>query len=142
MRLQSAIFTVEDTLAGHEDAAKVLSILKMEGVWLYAVTALAREDAERILRETGTAEDFRGLLTAGETHCPLDKGEIYAKAMRRLRSEQRDTIVFAGRLAGLRAAKRAGFRTAAVAGAADAAEWEEMCREAAETVENYRDFLA
>lgn len=142
MRLQSAIFTVEDTLAGRDGVGKVLSILKMEGVWLYGVTALTRADAERLLRETGTAELFRGVLTAAETGCPLTDGRIYEKAMRRLRSEKRDTIVFAGRLENLRGAKEAGFRTAAVAGAADADEWEAMKREADESVENYHDFLA
>ena len=43
MRLQSAIFTLPDALldggALRPGADKVLSILKMESVWLYAVTA-------------------------------------------------------------------------------------------------------
>ena len=43
MRLQSAIFTFPDALldggALRPGADKVLSILKMESVWLYAVTA-------------------------------------------------------------------------------------------------------
>lgn len=44
MRLQSAIFTLPDALLDggvlRPGADKVLSILKMESVWLYAVTAL------------------------------------------------------------------------------------------------------
>ena len=32
MRLQSAIFSIEDALVGHAGVDKVLSILKMEGV--------------------------------------------------------------------------------------------------------------
>ena len=43
MRLQSAVFTLEDTLFTPDDAAregldKALSLFKMEGVWLGAVT--------------------------------------------------------------------------------------------------------
>ena len=125
MRLQSAVFVIEETLPGREDAGKVLSILKMEGVWMYGVTALERAEAERALADAGLAD-----------------AKLYEKAMRRLRSEPRDTIVFAGRLDSLRAAKAAGLRTAAVRGAADADEWAAMCAEAGEIVERYADFLA
>ena len=142
MRLQSAVFVIEETLPGREDAGKVLSILKMEGVWMYGVTALERAEAERALADAGLADCFRGLLTAREAMCTLADAKLYEKAMRRLRSEPRDTIVFAGRLDSLRAAKAAGLRTAAVRGAADADEWAAMCAEAGEIVERYADFLA
>lgn len=142
MRLQSAIFTIEDTLAGHDDAGKVLSILKMEGVWLYAVTELSRDEAELLLHNAELADCFRGILTTKEAGCSLADGRIYEKAMRRLRSTLRDTIVFTGHLSSLRAAKGALFRVAAVAGAAGAAEWDEMKVEASEVVERYADFLA
>ena len=53
MRLQSAIFTLPDALldggALRPGADKVLSILKMESVWLYAVTALDRTEAQALL---------------------------------------------------------------------------------------------
>ena len=142
MRLQSAIFLIEDTLLNREGADKVLSILKMEGVWMYAVTGLSREDAEEKLRKSGLSEYFRGILTEEETHCPPDSAEMLERAMRRLRSEQRDTIVFVGRLTALRNAREAGFRAAAVRGAADEAEWAAMRAEADEVVEQYEDFLA
>lgn len=50
MRLQSAIFTLGDTLftpdgAAREGLDKALSLFKMEGVWLGAVTAFSAEDA-------------------------------------------------------------------------------------------------
>ncbi len=140
MRLQSAIFTVEDTLAG-DDADKVLSILKMEGVWLYAVTALPREDAERLLREAGAEDYFRGLLAAPELGCSLGGAELYERAMRRLRSQPRDTIVFTGSPEALRGAKAAGLRVAAVKGAAAEGEWDALRAEADEVVERYADFL-
>ena len=142
MRLQSAIFSVEDSLAGHADADKVLSILKMEGVWLYAVTGLTRADAERTLRELGLFDHFRGVLTASEAACAASDARLFEKAARRLRSAPRDTAVFTGRLGALRNAKAAGFRVAAVKGAADGAEWAAMCAEADEAVERYADFLA
>ena len=142
MRLQSAVFSIEDTLVGHANAGKVLSILKMEGVWMYAVTDMERADAERALRGEGLFDDFRGILTAKEAGCAASDGRIFEKAMRRLRSEPRDTVVFAGRLDALRNAKAAGFRAVAVKGAADADEWAAMRAEADEIVEQYEDFLA
>ncbi|MBE7004920.1 MAG: HAD family hydrolase [Ruminococcaceae bacterium] len=142
MRLQSAIFSIEDALLGREDAEKVLSILKMEGVWLYGVTALEREEAERALREAGLSDYFRGLLTVREALCPLGEGKIYEKAMRRLRSQPRDTVVFTGRLETLRGAKAAGLRVVAVRGAAETEEWAALCAAADEVVERYADFLA
>ena len=56
MRLQSAIFTLPDALldggALRPGADKVLSILKMESVWLYAVTKRRRCCVRRGSRET------------------------------------------------------------------------------------------
>ena len=143
MRLQSAIFVPEEAFGSEtEEEKKVLSLLRMEGVWLYAVTALSREEAEQSLRRLGAEEAFRGILCASETGLSLTDGEIYLRAARRLRSEPEDTVVFAGRTATLRGAKTAGFRTAAVKGAAVAEEWEALRAEADETVERYADFLA
>lgn len=142
MRLQSAIFSLEDTLVGHADADKVLSILKMEGVWMYAVTELSRAEAERRARELGLLDYFRGVLTAQEALCAASDARMFEKAMRRLRSTLRDTVVFTGRLDALRNAKSAGFRVAAVKGMANDAEWAEMCAAADEVVENFTDFLA
>ena len=103
MRLQSAIFTLPDALldggALRPGADKVLSILKMESVWLYAVTALDRAEAQALLRSAGIEGDFRGLLTEREAGCAVCSGTMLEKAMRRLRSQKADTVVFAGTLA-------------------------------------------
>ena len=87
MRLQSAIFTLPDALldggALRPGADKVLSILKMESVWLYAVTALDRAEAQALLRSAGIEGDFRGLLTEREAGCRLqrdDAGKGHAAA--------------------------------------------------------------
>ena len=141
MRLKSAIFGLEDTLPQHADAGKVLSILKMEGVWMYAVTDLERAEAEERLRALGLADYFRGVLTAREAMCAASDARMFEKAMRRLRSTLRDTVVFVGRLDALRNAKAEGFRTAAVRGNQDDADWDAMRAEAEEVVESFSDFL-
>ena len=123
MRLQSAIFTLPDALldggALRPGADKVLSILKMESVWLYAVTALDRAEAQALLRSAGIEGDFRGLLTEREAGCAVCSGTMLEKAMRRLRSQKADTVVFTGTLALVETAKKAGFRAVAVGGAAE-----------------------
>lgn len=139
MRLQSAIFTVEDTLAGAE---KVLTILKMEGVWMYAVSALPRVEAERLLRDTGTADYFRGLLTADEAGCAVSDAALYEKALRRLRSQPREAVVFTGSPEAMHGAKAAGVRAAAVRGAQPDEVWEAMRAAADEVVERWEDYLA
>ena len=131
MRLQSAIFTLPDALldggALRPGADKVLSILKMESVWLYAVTALDRAEAQALLRSAGIEGDFRGLLTEREAGCAVCSGTMLEKAMRRLRSQKADTVVFTGTLALVETAKKAGFRAVAVGGAAEEDEWRRMC---------------
>ena len=104
MRLQSAIFILPDALldggALRPGADKVLSILKMESVWLYAVTALDRTEAQALLRSAGIEGDFRGLLTEREAGCAVCSGTMLEKAMRRLRSQKADTVVFTARAHG------------------------------------------
>ena len=121
MRLQSAIFTLPDALldggALRPGADKVLSILKMESVWLYAVTALDRAEAQALLRSAGIEGDFRGLLTEREAGCAVCSGTMLEKAMRRLRSQKADTVIFTGTFALVETAKKAGFRAVAVGGA-------------------------
>ena len=142
MRLQGAIFSIEDAVLNHEGLDKALSLLKMEGVWLYAVTDMERADAISAVEERREAAYFRGVLTARETGCAADEAKMFEKAARRLRSEPETTAVFAGRPLALRNAKAAGFRTVAVAGAASPEEWAEMKEEADEAVECYREFFS
>lgn len=145
MRLQSAIFTLPDALldggALRPGADKVLSILKMESVWLYAVTALGRAEAQALLRAAGIEGDLRGLLTEDEAGCPAVSEAMLEKAMRRLRSQKADTVVFTGTLAGVETAKAAGFRAVAVGGASGEDEWERMCALADYELPHYEDWL-
>ena len=104
MRLQSAIFTLGDTLftpdgAAREGLDKALSLFKMEGVWLGAVTALSAEDAQKALEKAGLNSYFRFVLTESVALCKADSGTMFERAMKRLHSQKDDTIVFSGSLA-------------------------------------------
>ena len=63
------------------------------------------------------------------------------KAMRRLRSQKADTVVFTGTLALVETAKKAGFRAVAVGGAAEEDEWRRMCALADYKLLHYEDWL-
>lgn len=94
---------------------KVLSLLKMEGVWMYVATATDRHLAEEALGHAGIRDYFRGLVTSAETGAGKDVSpEIYERALRRLRSNKKDTVIFEDALHAIRTAKSAGFRVAAI----------------------------
>lgn len=106
MRLQSAIFTLGDTLftpdgAAREGLDKALSLFKMEGVWLGAVTALSAEDAQKALEKAGLHSYFRFVLTESVALCKADSGTMFERAMKRLHSQKDDTIVFSGSLSAI-----------------------------------------
>ena len=89
MRLQSAIFTLEDTLftpdgAAREGLDKALSLFKMEGVWLGAVTALSAEDAQKALEKAGLNSYFRFVLTESVALCKADSGTMFERAMKQI----------------------------------------------------------
>ena len=93
---------------------RFLSFLKMEGVWMYVATATDRKMAEAGLRHTGLDRYFRGMLTCAEVGKWKEDPEIYERALRRLRSTKKDTVVFEDALYALQTAKNAGFRVAGV----------------------------
>ena len=144
MRLQSAIFTLGDTLftpdgAAREGLDKALSLFKMEGVWLGAVTALSAEDAQKALEKAGLHSYFRFESVA---LCKADSGTMFERAMKRLHSQKDDTIVFSGSLAAIQNAKDAGFRTVAVQGSAGAADWSTMQQLATQSLAQYSELLS
>lgn len=147
MRLQSAIFTLEDTLftpdgAAREDLDKVLSLFKMEGVWLGAVTALRADEAQKALERAGLSSYFRFVLTEDVALCGVDSGTMFERAMKRLHGQKDDTAVFSGSLAAIQNAKNAGFRTVAVQGSAGAADWSTMQQLATQSLAQYSELLA
>ena len=102
---------------------KFLSLLKMEGVWMYVATATDRPLAEAALRHAGIDHYFRGLITVAEVGVgKKESAEIYERAMRRLQSNKKDTVVFEDAFP----AKAAGFRVAAVYDASEEAHQEEI----------------
>ena len=122
MRLQSAIFTLEDTLftpdgAAREGLDKALALFKMEGVWLGAVTALRAEEAQKALERAGLSSYFRFVLTEQVALCKVGSATMFERAMKRLHGQKDDTAVFSGSLAAIEQAGEAGFRTVAVRGA-------------------------
>ena len=99
---------------------KFLSLLKMEGVWMYVATATDRPLAEAALRHAGIDHYFRGLITVAEVGVgKKESAEIYERAMRRLQSNKKDTVVFEDAFHAIQTAKAAGFRVAAVYDAAE-----------------------
>lgn len=116
-----------------------LSILKMEGVWMYVATATDRPLAEAALRTAGIDGFFRGIVTTREAGQEKREGpEVYERALRRLRSNKKDTVVFEDALHALRTAKAAGFRTAAVYDASEP-DQEEMRRLAEYYIRSYEE---
>lgn len=147
MRLQSAIFTLEDTLftpdgAAREGLDKALALFKMEGVWLGAVTALRADEAQKALERAGLSSYFRFVLTEDVALCGVDSGTMFERAMKRLHGQKNDTAVFSGSLAAIQNAKNAGFRTVAVQGSAGAADWSTMQQLATQSLAQYSELLA
>ena len=95
-------------------ADRFLSLLKMEGVWMYVATATDRAQAEAALRRTGLDGYFRGMLTCTEVGRGKDNPLIFEKCLTRLRCRKPACVVFEDSLHALKTAKDAGFRVAAV----------------------------
>ena len=89
---------------------------------MYVATATDRPLAEAALRHAGIDHYFRGLITVAEVGVgKRDSAEIYERAMRRLQSNKKDTVVFEDAFHAIRTAKAAGFRVAAVYDASEEA---------------------
>ena len=94
---------------------KFLSLLKMEGVWMYVATNTDRDLVEAALKHTGLDGYFRGIMTCAEVGAgKKDSPEIYERCMRRLRSTKKDTVIFEDALHAIETAKAAGFRVCGV----------------------------
>ena len=106
---------------------KFLSLLKMEGVWMYIATNTDRDLVEAALQHTGLDGYFRGILTCGEVGVgKKDSPEIYERCLRRLRSTKKDTVIFEDALHAIQTAKAAGFRVCGVYDPSAEADQEEI----------------
>jgi len=98
---------------------KFLSILKMEGVWMYVATNTDKHLAEIALKHTGIRSYFKGVLTCGEVGLgKAESAEIFERCMRRLQSNKKDTVIFEDSLHAIETAAKAGFRICGVYDAA------------------------
>lgn len=121
---------------------KFLSLLKMEGVWMYAATNTDRQLVEPALKRTGLLPYFRGILTCGEVGVGKNESpEIYERALRRLRSNKKDTVVFEDALHAIRTAKAAGFRVAGIYDPSFEADQEEIRRLSDYYIRSYEEMF-
>ena len=82
---------------------------------MYVATATDRHLAQAALRHAGIDGYFRGIVTSADVARGKEESpEIYERAMRRLQSNKKDTVIFEDALHAVRTAKAAGFRVAAV----------------------------
>lgn len=105
MRLQGAVFDGTEALLGTAGVPlpgvkEFLSLMKIEDVWMYLICDGAAAPVRTALEQSGLWNYFRGLLSAEEQgRAPLDP-ELYEKAVRRLRTARRATVLFTAREAG------------------------------------------
>ena len=123
------------------DVDKFLSLLKMQGVWMYVATATDRTQAEAALRHTGLDGYFRGILTCSEVGQGKDQPLIFEKCLTRLRCQKADCVVFEDSLHAVKTAKSADFRVAAVYDAFSEADQPEILSLADYEIHSYREFL-
>ena len=138
-RMEDFYSTAVRTKPGLE---KFLSILKMEGVWMYVATATHRRLTEKALKTAGIDHYFRGIVTSADagTH-KRDSADIYEMAMRRLQSNKRDTVVFEDALYAIRTAKAAGFRVAGVYDVTEEADQPEIQRISDYYIRSYEELF-
>lgn len=119
---------------------RFLSLLKMEGVWMYLATATDRAQAEAALTRCGLRDYFRGILTCSEVGGSKNSPLIYEKALTRLQCRKTQAVVFEDALHAIKTAKEAGFRVAAVADPSAEADREEIRRLADYYIESFAEW--
>ena len=137
MRLQGAVFDGTELLTDGAGAWKsgveeALTLLKIEGVWMYLVTELERHQAEELLTKGPLGQYLRGVVSARETGTDSADPALYDKAIRRLRTVRDTAVVFTGRMETLRRLKEAGLQVVAVTGEmtdADAREAQDLANQ-------------
>ena len=108
---------------------------------MYVATATDRPLAEAALRCAGIEGYFRGMITSQEAGQSKREGpEIYERALRRLRSNKKDTVIFEDAIHAVRTAKAAGFRVAAVYDPSEPAQ-EEMKALSDYYIESFREMF-
>lgn len=120
-----------------------LSLLKMQGVEMYVATNTERRLAEAGLRHAGIAPYFKGLITCSEAGAgKAGSPEIFLRAMRRLRGNLQNTVIFEDALHAIRTAKAAGFRVCAVYDPSAEADQEEIRRLADTYIRSFEELTS
>ena len=94
---------------------------------MYVATATDRPFVEAALKTAGIAHYFKGIITCAEAGA--DKGEsakIYEYAMKRMRGNKLDTVIFEDSWVAICTAKAAGFRVAGIYDHASRQRWEDI----------------
>lgn len=106
---------------------------------MYVATATDRPLVEMALAHTGLRDYFRGIVTCAEAGAGKESPEVYERAMRRLRSGKKDTVVFEDALFAIRTAKAAGFRVAGVYDKVSQSDQEEIRRLSDYYIQSYEE---
>ena len=119
MQLQGAIFDLPGTLLDGNGVPlpgvePFLSLMKMSDVWMYGVTDCPASSARQTLEGARLASFFRGILAAPEYGLPHVDAQLCEKALRRLRTHPRATLVFTSRAEALEELTQAGFQVVLV----------------------------
>ena len=119
MRLQGAIFDFHGTILDDKGnplpgVDRVLSMMKMEDVWMYLVCDGDPAPVRSALEGAGLWGRFRGLISAAEHGGDPLYPELYEKTVRRLRTAKQATLVFTAREEVLEVLKKNGFFVALV----------------------------
>ena len=122
-------------------AEAFLSLLKLEGVWMYLATATDRPLAEAAMRRAGLDGYFRGILTCEDVHAGKDQPVIFERCLTRLRCRKADCVVFEDSPAAIQTAKAAGFRVAAVYDPSFASDRAELEALADYYIRDYSDWI-
>ena len=119
VRLQGAIFDFQGTLLDDKGNPlpgldRCLSLMKMEDVWMYLACGGDPAPVRAALERANLWRFFRGVISAAEHGGDILDPELYEKAVRRLRTDKRATLVVTAREELLAPLKKEGFFTALV----------------------------
>jgi len=140
MQLQGAIFDLPVTLLDGNGVPlpgvePFLSLMKMSDVWMYGISDGPASAVRQMLEGAKLSSFFRGILSAPEYGRPCVDAQLCEKALRRLRTHPRATLVFTNRADALEGLTQAGFQVVLVG----AQPVEEQRALAAEIITDYRE---
>ena len=110
---ESARYRYAHTIPLYKGVKEYLEALYSSGKSLALATASSAELYEPVLKRTGVYDMFSAFVTTAEVERGKGFPDVYLEAAKRLGLEPGDCIVYEDIYQGIRAAKGAGFHTAA-----------------------------